>query len=229
MKNKDIGTAAVGSMCMGMLQTNCYFIFKEDGNDHGVSNDPDESRKLTPVVFFDPPDRGELIYEELKKRGFKVEGIYLTHGHFDHMMGAGRLKELSGVKVYAYEKEAMVCEDFYYNLSSMFGVSASIKPDVLLRDGEMCECAGLSFKTIATPGHTQGGCCYYFEDDNILISGDSLFNGSVGRTDFPGGSAATLTRSCHEKLFCLPDDTVVYPGHGETTTIGFEKTHNMYL
>ena len=229
MANRELGTAAVGSLCLGMVQTNCYFVFKEDGNDHGKDAIPESERNFTPVVFFDPADNGDIIYEELKRRGFKVEAIYLTHGHFDHICGVKKLKELSGAKVYAYEKEAKLCADLDYNLSNMFGVSVSLTPDVVLRDNEECECAGLKFKLLATPGHTPGSCCYYFEEDGILISGDTLFEGSVGRTDFPGGSAATLVRSCHEKLFVLPDETVVYPGHGPETTIGYEKENNMYL
>ncbi len=226
MKDIEIGKAAVGSMLLGMVQTNCYFVYREDGRDHSPSASHEE---MTPCVFFDPADYGEKIYEELSRRGFEVAAIYLTHAHFDHIGGVDKLRELSGAKVYAYENEKRLCEDPYYNLSSDYGRGITIKPDGYLTDGEMCEAAGLSFKLLATPGHTEGSCCFYFPDDNILISGDTLFEGSVGRTDFPGGSMSTLVRSCHEKLFVLPDETVVYPGHGGTTTIGYEKVYNSFL
>ena len=226
MVKREIGEAAVGSMLLGMVQTNCYFVFKEDGHDHTKGA---EHTELTPCVFFDPADNGKLIYEELTSRGFKVDAIYLTHAHFDHIGGVDDLKRLSGAKVYAYENEKRLCEDPEYNLSVDYGMNLTVKPDEFLSDGAECEAAGLKFRLIATPGHTEGSCCYYFEDDKILISGDTLFEGSVGRTDFPGGSMSTLVRSCHEKLFVLPDDTVVYPGHGGYTTIGDEKMYNSFL
>ena len=230
MGNREVGAAAVGSMCLGMVQTNCYFVFKEDGKNHKVNEATTNEDEFTEVIFFDPADRGDIIYDELHKRGFKVAAIYLTHAHFDHIAGADKLKELSGAKIYAYEKERRVCEDPIYNLSNDFtGRSLTIKPDEYLHDGDMCEAAGLKFKLIATPGHTEGSCCYYFEEDGILISGDTLFEGSVGRTDFPGGSMKTLYDSCHEKLFTLPDKTLVYPGHGGETTIGYEKMYNSFL
>ncbi|WP_026510367.1 MULTISPECIES: MBL fold metallo-hydrolase [unclassified Butyrivibrio] len=228
MKNNKIGTVAVGSMCLGMVQTNCYFVFIEDGKDHSVSTDPHKEEDYTPVVFFDPADKGELIYRELDKRGFKVDAIYLTHAHFDHIGGADELRKLTGAKIYAYENEKRLCEDPEYNLSADYGRSITIKPDGFLPDGAECESAGLKFKLLATPGHTEGSCCFYFED-GILISGDTLFESSVGRTDFPGGSMSELVRSCHDKLFVLPDDTKVYPGHGDMTTIGYEKQNNPFL
>ncbi|SEK29204.1 MULTISPECIES: MBL fold metallo-hydrolase [unclassified Butyrivibrio] len=229
MSNKEIGTAAVGSMCLGMVQTNCYFVYKEDGKDHSENAPVTDENDLTPVVFFDPADLGKLIYEKLKNHGFKVDAIYLTHAHFDHIGGVDELRKLSGAKVFIYEKEKRLCEDPDYNLSSQFGENLTVKPDKYLCDGDECEAAGLRFKLIATPGHTEGSCCYYFEEDHILISGDTLFEGSVGRTDFPGGSMSTLVRSCHERLWGLPDDTEVFPGHGPSTTIGYEKMNNMYL
>ena len=226
MNNKEIGKAAVGSMLLGMVQTNCYFVYKEDGREHkpGVKYDDP-----TPVVFFDPADVGDRIYEALTDRGFKVDAIYLTHAHFDHIGGVKELSELSGAKVYAYEEEKKLCEDVEYNLSANYGLNLTVKPDAFLKDGALCEAAGLKFKLLATPGHTPGSCCFYFEDDKILISGDTLFEGSVGRTDFPGGSMSTLVRSCHEKLLVLPEDVVVYPGHGGLTTIGDEKKYNSFL
>ncbi len=226
MADKEMGKAAVGSMTLGMVQTNCYFVFKEDGRDHAPGTDPENP---TPCVFFDPADKGKLIYEELKKRGFSIEAIYLTHAHFDHIGGVEELKKLTGAKVYAYENEKRLCCDTEYNLSADYGMNLTVNPDEYLSDGAECEAAGLKFKLLATPGHTEGSCCFYFPEDKILISGDTLFEGSVGRTDFPGGSMSTLVRSCHEKLLVLPDDTTVYPGHGGTTTIGYEKMNNPFL
>lgn len=229
MANKKIGETAVGSMCLGMVQTNCYFVYKEDGRDHSAKESYANENDLTPVVFFDPADMGDRIYDELKRHGFKVDSIYLTHAHFDHIGGVNKLKELSKAPLFAYKKEKRLCEDIQYNLSANYGLNLTVKPDEFLSDGAECESAGLKFKLIATPGHTEGSCCYYFEDAKILISGDTLFEGSVGRTDFPGGSMSALVRSCHEKLFTLPDDTVVYPGHGPSTTIGYEKMYNSFL
>ena len=230
MANREIGTVAVGAMCLGMLQTNCFFVYKEDGKNHKAGEDHGSEEDFTEVVVFDPADRGGLIYDELYKRGLKVAAIYLTHGHFDHFAGADELRKRSGAKLYVSEKDEKLLSDTHVNLSVSFsGSGITVKADGVVRDGEICEAAGMRFKMIETPGHTVGSCCYYFEEDGILISGDTLFEESVGRTDFPGGSASNLYRSCHEKLFVLPDDTLVYSGHGGETTIGHEKMHNMYL
>ena len=127
------------------------------------------------------------------------------------------------------EKEQGLCNDLYLNLSNTFGSSVTITPDIVYYDEDIIETAGISCKLIATPGHTSGSCCYYFEENGILISGDTLFEESVGRTDFPTSSTSELVRSINEKLFCLPDDTLVYPGHGEMTTIGHEKEYNPFV
>ena len=122
-----------------------------------------------------------------------------------------------------------MCTDAYLNLSNDYGMHLKVTPDGYYKDGEIIKAAGMSCKLIATPGHTSGSCCYYFEEGDILISGDTLFEESVGRTDFPTSSTSELIRSINEKLFELPDDTIVYPGHGEVSTIGHEKMYNPFV
>lgn len=201
----------VECLTLGVCQTNCYYIHREDSRE---------------VIFFDPADKGSFLYETLQEKEFQIKAILLTHGHFDHIWGVKELRERSGAEVYAYEGEEKLCQDPALNVSAAVGRSCSITPDHLFRDGEEFEFAGIRGRVIATPGHTGGSCCYYFEEEQILISGDTLFQESVGRTDFPTGSMSALVRSVKEKLFTLPDETRVYPGHGMMTTIGYEKENN---
>lgn len=209
-----MGNLKIGRIVLGMCQTNCYFVYEE-----GKSQ----------VMLFDPADKGDYIYNGLKNKGFSVEAILLTHGHFDHIWGVEKLKELSGAKVYAYEGEKALCEDASLNVSKGAGRACIVKADQYVKDGEEIQAAGVTCKLLATPGHTEGSCCYYFAADKILISGDTLFQESVGRTDLPTGSMSMLVRSVKEKLFPLPEDVKVYPGHGEETTIGHEKKYNPFL
>lgn len=203
----------IGRMTLGVCATNCYFLYREGASE---------------VIFVDPGDRGADIYEALRKKGLKVAAILLTHGHFDHIWGAQKLRELSGARIYALDAEKVVCQDAYVNVSAQAGRKATIDPDEWLTDGQEISFAGIAQKVIATPGHTIGSCCYYVPEAGFLIAGDTLFAGSVGRTDFPTGSMSRLVRSVKEKLFALPDETKVYPGHGEETTIGEEKQYNPY-
>lgn len=203
----------IGRMTLGVCATNCYFLYRENAKE---------------VVFVDPGDRGADIFEALKKKGLQVAAILLTHGHFDHIWGAQKLRELSGAKIYALDAERVVCQDAYVNVSAQAGRKATIDPDEWLTDGQELTLADIALKVIATPGHTIGSCCYYVPEAGFLIAGDTLFSGSVGRTDFPTGSMSKLIRSIKEKLFVLPDETKVYPGHGEETSIGEEKQFNPY-
>ena len=139
------------------------------------------------------------------------------------------LKELSGAKVYACEEEKEVCESASLNVSKGAGRPCTVEADSYVKDGEEIIIDGIACRLIATPGHTKGSCCYYFADDKILISGDTLFQESVGRTDLPTGSMGTLVRSIKEKLLPLPEEVKVYPGHGDSTTIGYEKKYNPFL
>lgn len=203
----------IGRLTLGICQTNCYFLYKENS---------------TEVIFIDPADKGEYIYETLKEKGFQIAGILLTHGHFDHIWGTNKLRELSGAPIYAYEEEKVLCEDAIQNVSDQVGRPYTVIPDRYLKDGEEITIAGMTCKVIATPGHTVGSCCYYFAEDKILISGDTLFQESVGRTDLATGSASAIVRSIKEKLFVLPEDVKVYPGHGDITDIGYEKKYNPF-
>ncbi len=208
----------IGRMVLGVCQTNCYFVYREG-----------EQK----AVVVDPADYGDHIYETLQKNGFEVAGILLTHGHFDHIWGCEKLKGACAeagnpVEIYAGAEEEKLLQDTHMNVSEQAGRACSLQADKLLADGEEVKLAGITFRVIFTPGHTGGSVCYYIEEAGLLLSGDTLFAESVGRTDFPTGSMSTLARSIKEKLFTLPEDTLCYPGHGDSTTIGHEKDYNPY-
>ena len=203
----------IGKIVMGSVQTNCYFLYQED------------SKK---IIVVDPADRGEYLFNAFKEAGLEVAAILLTHGHFDHIWGCNQLRELAGVQVFAFEDEKDLCESAKLNVSEDVGRPYTATVDWYLKDGETVTIEGMEFKVIWTPGHTQGSCCYYFEKDNILISGDTLFEGSVGRSDLPTGDGKLLSRSLKERLMILPDETLVFPGHGNSTTIADEKKYNPF-
>ncbi|MCI8514315.1 MAG: MBL fold metallo-hydrolase [Lachnospiraceae bacterium] len=199
-------------MVLGMVGTNCYFL---------------SNKETKEMILVDPADSPERIEAFARKQGYRPVAILLTHGHFDHILGVDKLRDAWRVPVYADEAEAEILGDCRKNLSAGLGGSVfETKADIYLKDGEEFTLAGFLIRMIHTPGHTAGGCCYYVESEKLLISGDTLFEGSCGRTDFPGGSMSTLVRSIQEKLFVLPEDVQVYPGHGEPTDIGREKKYN---
>ncbi|WP_276951760.1 MBL fold metallo-hydrolase [Acetatifactor muris] len=213
----------IGRMVLGVCQTNCYFLYREGAHE---------------TIVVDPADKGANIYSALLKNGFQVAGILLTHGHFDHIWGLDGLRDAANaaaeaegggpVQAYACEAERELLKSARMNVSEQAGRACETYADVYVKDGQEITLAGMTCTVIATPGHTAGGCCYYFEEAGILVSGDTLFAESVGRTDFPTGSMGTLVRSIKDRLFVLPEDTRVYPGHGESTTIGYEKRNNPF-
>lgn len=198
---------------VGPVQTNCYFLYHEDTRE---------------CLIFDPGDDAEKIIDYVKKNQLKPAGIVLTHGHFDHITAADRVRRELNTKIYAAEAEKELLGDSMMNVSAQFGVSVSLQADEWFQDGQEITMLGQTMRCILTPGHTSGGMCYYFPKAGLLFSGDTLFQESVGRTDFPTGSGRQLIQSVREKLFVLPGAVRVYPGHGMMTTIQDEKMFNPY-
>lgn len=199
---------------VGAVATNCYLVFHKDTKEGFV---------------VDPGGEAERIREAVKKNGVCLRGILLTHGHFDHVDAAKSLQEMYQVPVYAHIQEQKTLEDANVNMSVMMGQPKVYEADEFLKDEQTIEIAGFGIRVLFTPGHTQGGCCYYIPREDILFSGDTLFCGSVGRTDFPGGSMATLVQSIRHKLLVLPERTQVLPGHDARTTIEQERIYNPFL
>ncbi len=205
---------AIRMMVLGPVQTNCYFLINEDTKE---------------VLIVDPADRAQKIIEWINSEGLKPVAILLTHGHFDHIMGVQGVKKEYGIPIYASKDEVEVLANPQINVSTMMGAYLSMKADELFSDGDVLELAGMKLKVISTPGHTIGSVCFYMEEEKVLISGDTLFEASVGRSDFPTGSSRQLIESIKTRLFVLPDDTDVFPGHGGTTNIAYEKAHNPFI
>lgn len=202
----------IKKLVVGIAATNCYLIFNSVTKEAAV---------------IDPGGEGPRIMEACEKLSLKVKAILLTHGHFDHITAADGLRKAWEAPVWAWEKEDRVLADDSLNLSVRFeGNHVSLQADRQLKDGEVFELIGFTFRLIATPGHTEGSCCYYVESEKVLFSGDTLFDGSYGRVDFPTSSSGQMIHSVAEVLFDLPDDVKVYPGHMGDTTIGTEKKYN---
>lgn len=200
---------------LGACQTNCYYVYREGADE---------------IVIIDPGDNGDVVYSDAKGLGFgKIAGILLTHGHGDHTGGVLELKRLSGAKVYAYEDEAEILKDPEKNVSQWFGTGYGFEADVYLHDRQTFTMAGVEFEVLHTPGHTKGGCCFYVKEDLTLFCGDTIFNGSVGRTDLYSGSMRALGDSIRERIMTLPDEVKLYSGHGDATTVGYERMYNPCL
>lgn len=181
------------------------------------------------MLIVDPADAPDKIDNMVKKIGGRPVGVLLTHGHYDHILAANEVKKAYDLKIYACQAEEELLLDPALNLSGWHGGGVSVKADVWLSDLEVFEAAGFSIQLLHTPGHTVGSCCYYLKDEGVLISGDTLFCGSVGRTDLPTGKTSEIMNSLHRLLEALPDETEVYPGHDSMTTIAYEKRYNPFV
>ena len=201
-------------LVLGMIRTNCYIVYTQD------------TKK---AVIIDPATDSKRIINELSALSVVPEAVLLTHGHFDHMIAGDALRKEYGIPICILEEDANMLEDAVENCSATFLTGYTTTADKLLKDGQTLDFLNGAFKVIATPGHTAGSCCYYNKEEGVLFSGDTLFQGSIGRTDLPTAKPSKIHVSIREKLFILPEDTLVLTGHGEETTIGEEKQNNPYV
>lgn len=203
-------------MVLGPFMTNTYILYNEETME-GLVVDPS----------FSP----EQYIKAIEEKKIHLTSIFLTHAHVDHMAGMNELrKAFPEARMYMDKRDRPFLRDPEKNLSYMFPTPTLVDDaDVWVKDGDEIETSGYTFQVIDTSGHTPGGISFYMKKEGIVFTGDSLFQGSIGRTDFPGGSMKELTGSIRKNLFALPDSTVVLSGHGEQTTIGQEKRTNPFL
>jgi glyoxylase-like metal-dependent hydrolase (beta-lactamase superfamily II) len=182
------------------------------------------------AIVIDPGDELSKIIAVLDRHQLTVKAIIVTHGHIDHVAGAAQLRALTGAPVYMNENDDALLKALDVQ-AGWLGTETPERPqiDTPAVDGVSLKLAGADFNILLTPGHTEGSLSVWIPQEHKLIAGDTLFHETVGRTDLPGGDSRKLLRSIKTRLFPLPDETVVYPGHGEPTTIGHEKEFNPFL
>lgn len=201
------------TVSVGVYQANCYIL---------------ASQAQSGAIIIDPGDEEPKIRRILNKHKLRPEFIINTHGHIDHIGSDDKF----GVLVYIHIKELPLLNNPELNMSGFLGSSYRVKAEVkTVEEGDLLELDNIQLQVIHLPGHTPGGIALMMKKpkDKILFTGDSLFRMTIGRTDFPGSNEATLVSSIKEKLFKLPDDTVIYPGHGPSSTIGEERKNNPFL
>lgn len=205
-------------------------IFKSyKASDFGTNNYLLVDENSKEAALFDCTGDFEVIKKDIDKTGAKLKYILLTHAHFDHITGCNEFKAAYKNAKLCMHKQDEILLDNIEKQCAYFGLPCVKKPeiDMFIDENSTLTLGDKKIKVIHTPGHTLGGCCYLIDD--LLISGDTLFYEEIGRCDLPGGSFQAIEKSIREKLFTLPDNTKVYPGHGDSSTIGHEKEHNAYF
>jgi len=213
---KGEASMKVIAMPVGELAANCYIAYCEN------------TRK---AAVIDPGADGQLILNRIRYEGLDVERILLTHGHFDHIGAVKFLKEQMGAIVAIHSGDAQALTDAGQNLSAFMGEPVvQVPPDVLLREGDIIAFGDERMEVLHTPGHSEGSVCFAVNGPvKAVFTGDTLFQGSIGRSDFPGGSYDQLIDSIRDKLLVLDDDYIIYPGHGARSTIGAERAANPFI
>lgn len=197
----------------GIYAANCYIIYSESTKDG---------------IIVDPGGDAESLLRFIERESLKIESIVLTHGHGDHIGGVVDLEKALGADVMIHKEDVELLTDGNKNLSTVMSMgSIEIKPDRLVSDGDIIEFGDLKAEVIHTPGHTKGGICLKIGDN--ILTGDTLFAGSIGRTDLLGGDYPTIIKSIKEKILIYPDNVEILPGHGGSSTIGMEKRSNPFL
>ncbi len=200
-------------LTVGSMVTNCYITANKETKN---------------AILFDAPDDAEKILNYIKNKELNLKYVFLTHAHFDHICALDTILKETDAKLALHEDEVKYLNDASLNLAESAGiVIPEIKENITFKDGDEFDFEGMPIKVIHTPGHTEGSVCYLFKD--TLVSGDTLFKQSIGRSDFPLGNLNDEIKSIKEKLMLLSDDTSVYPGHGFSTSIGRERKENPYL
>lgn len=192
---------------LGQLQANCYFLI-EDNN----------------CLIIDPGDEANFILEEFQRRKLKLVGILATHGHFDHIMAVGEIQKSFNTPLYISKKDLFLINRVKKTAEYFLGYKPVVfKPkNIKFFNKKTFHISSFMFQVIQTPGHTPGSCCFYFANENIVFTGDTLFKDGIGRYDFSYSNEEDLKNSL-KKIFLLPEEVIVYPGHGEETTIEKEK------
>jgi hydroxyacylglutathione hydrolase len=199
----------------GPFETNSYIVYDEI------------SKKA--IIIDAPPEFSASALEFIKANQLTVDQIILTHGHIDHIADAEIIRVETNAKILMHEGDIIWLNPAQYWLDMVSGKFLKFVPDKMLKDNESITVGELEFRILHTPGHTQGGICIYNKANNVIFSGDTIFQESIGRTDLPGGSTEVLLNSIREKILPLPDETEIYPGHGDTTKIRNEKKYNPFL
>lgn len=199
---------------VGPFLSNCYLVGAEESKEGMV---------------VDPGADADLVLREIESLGLKIKLIAITHGHIDHIMAIAQVKEATGAELAIHRDDLPLLQERHSPMATAFGLRypSPPQPERVLLGGEKLEVGGLSFLVLHTPGHSPGGICLYGE--GVVFTGDTLFQGSIGRFDMPGADGRVLLNSIHTKLMVLPDDTIVLPGHGPQTTIATERRWNPFL